>query len=145
MKMMTQNYHAEPEHDLKLYQIVAQMKSAKLSDEFIAATIRAALVYEGIADLVFMWADEKDSKERDEIVADIQELIDDSAPADKNEFSSIKLNDLDAIARQIREFKDALLLKVMEYGGVTKLAELTGIPQPSLSRFFNSNSMPQRI
>lgn len=29
-------------------------------------------------------------------------------------------------------------------GGISKLAELTGIPQPSLSRFFSSNAMPRR-
>lgn len=32
----------------------------------------------------------------------------------------------------------------MEQGGISKLAELTGIPQPSLSRFFNSNAMPRK-
>ena len=32
----------------------------------------------------------------------------------------------------------------MEQGGISKLADLTGIPQPSLSRFFNSNAMPRR-
>ena len=30
-------------------------------------------------------------------------------------------------------------------GGISKLSELTGIPQPSLSRFFYSASMPKRI
>jgi DNA-binding phage protein len=32
----------------------------------------------------------------------------------------------------------------MQRGGISKLSELTGIPQPSLSRFFNSNAMPRR-
>jgi DNA-binding phage protein len=31
-----------------------------------------------------------------------------------------------------------------DLGGITKLAERTGIPQPSLSRFFNSVSMPRK-
>ncbi|NJL26013.1 MAG: helix-turn-helix transcriptional regulator [Calothrix sp. SM1_5_4] len=29
-------------------------------------------------------------------------------------------------------------------GGIKKLAELTGIPQPSLSRFFGGATMPRR-
>ncbi len=145
MNLKLQSIHIEPEHDMKLYQIANQMRSAKLPDEFIAAAIRYALAYEGIADLVFMWATEEDPKERDEIIADIQELMDDCAQSENKELPSIKLNDLDAIAQQIREFKDALLIKVVEQGGISKLAELTGLPQPSLSRFFNSNSMPQRV
>ena len=56
----------------------------------------------------------------------------------------IKFNDLDAIAKNIRAFKDSLYQEVMKNGGISKLAELTGIPQPSLSRFFNSNAMPRR-
>ena len=54
------------------------------------------------------------------------------------------MNDLDAIAKDIRAFKDGLLHIVDQQGGVSHLAELTGIPQPSLSRFFNSNAMPRR-
>jgi len=42
-------------------------------------------------------------------------------------------------------FKDSLLQIVEERGGITQLAEKTGIPQPSLSRFFNSSSMPHRV
>ena len=51
---------------------------------------------------------------------------------------------MDAIAKNIRAFKDSLYQEVMERGGINKLSELTGIPQPSLSRFFNSNAMPRR-
>jgi DNA-binding phage protein len=56
----------------------------------------------------------------------------------------VKFNDLDEIAKDIRGFKDSLLQEVIKRGGISKLAELTGIPQPSLSRFFNSNAMPRR-
>lgn len=59
-------------------------------------------------------------------------------------FYSIKFNDLEAIAKDIRGFKDSLYQEVVKRGGVSKLSELTGIPQPFLSRFFNSNSMPRR-
>lgn len=91
-----------------------------------------------------MWADENDPKEQDEIIADIQEMIDECGQLNKEEYPYIKFNDLDAIAKDIRQFKDALLLIVNERGGISHLSKVTGIPQPSLSRFFNSNSMPHR-
>ena len=56
----------------------------------------------------------------------------------------IKINDLETIAGQIRAFKDSLLEAVNAQGGVTQIAKRTGIPQPSLSRFFNTDAMPQR-
>lgn len=56
----------------------------------------------------------------------------------------IKFNDLDGIGAHVRAFKDSLLEAVNAQGGVTQLAKRAGIPQPSLSRFFNSNAMPQR-
>ncbi len=90
------------------------------------------------------WVEEKNKNERDEIIADIQDLIDDSSEQGVIEKEYIRFNDLDAIAKNIRSFKNSLLSKVMEEGGISKLAQLTGIPQPSLSRFFNTNTMPRR-
>lgn len=58
--------------------------------------------------------------------------------------SHINLNDLDTISQNIRQFKDRLLEVVNEKGGFKFLSEKTGIPQASLSRFFNTESMPQR-
>ena len=78
------------------------------------------------------------------IVADLQDMIDDCAQRDLQEAPYVKFNDLPTIAAQIRAFKDRLRMIVEERGGVTKLAEATGIPQPSLSRFFNSTSRPRR-
>jgi DNA-binding phage protein len=52
--------------------------------------------------------------------------------------------DLDRIASDVRKFKDSLRLLVDERRGIGKLATLTAIPQPSLSRFFASASMPRR-
>jgi len=117
---------------------------AKLSNKFIASAICMALEYEGVADLIVLWSKEIDPKERDEIIADIQELIDDCAVQEKVEPTSIKFNDLDAIAKNIRQFKDSLLSVVDQQGGLKRLAQLTGIPQPSLSRFFNTDAMPRR-
>jgi len=129
---------------VKLFAIAVKMKKTGLADSFIVDAVRTALEFEGVADLMNIWMDEEDKKIRDEIVADIQEMIEECAPKEKSEEIYIKFNDLDAIAQNIRAFKDSLLQMVMERGGISKLSELTTIPQPSLSRFFNSNAMPRR-
>lgn len=131
-------------NDVELFEIAHQMKIALLPDNFISAAVKTALVYEGVADLLKLWRDEVDADERNEIIADIQDLIEDCQQRKKEELPHIKMNDLDAIAKDIRAFKDSLLHLVDQKGGISHLAELTGIPQPSLSRFFNSNSMPRR-
>ncbi|MCB4756259.1 MAG: helix-turn-helix domain-containing protein [Elusimicrobia bacterium] len=120
------------------------MKKKGLPADFITAAVGAAREFEGVYDLMKLWAGESDPKERDEILADIKDMIDDVSQKEKGAGVVIRFNDLDAVAKNIRSFKDSLLEIVMKAGGLTKLAELTNIPQPSLSRFFNSASMPRR-
>lgn len=129
---------------VKLFEIAIKMKKSGLTDKFIDNAVSTALKFEGVADLMRLWMDEDDKKERNEIVADIQDMLDACSQKEKSEEIYIKFNDLDAIAKDIRAFKDSLYQEVMQRGGISKLSELTGIPQPSLSRFFNSNSMPRR-
>ena len=133
-----------PRAEVELYDIAHEMRKAHLSDEFIASAIKIAFQYEGVRDLVKLWRDEKDAKERDEIIADIHDLIDDCTQNQKEKFTLIKMNDLDAISKDIRAFKDSLLNVVNKKGGINRLSKLTKIPQPSLSRFFNSDAMPRR-
>jgi DNA-binding phage protein len=129
---------------IKLIHIVSKMAQSGLADLFIVNALQTAWEYEGVADLMNLWMYEEDNNERDEIVADIQEMIDACSQKEKSEEFYIKFNDLDAIAKNIRAFKDSLLQTVIKHGGINKLSELTGIPQPSLSRFFNSDAMPRR-
>jgi len=136
--------NVDSSEQMKLFNIAVQMKRAGLSELFIVSAVRAALDYEGVSDLMNLWTNEKDQNERDEIIADIQEMIESTAQKEKSEEMYVKFNDLEEIAKNIRGFKDSLYQVVMERGGICKLAELTGIPQPSLSRFFNSNAMPRR-
>ena len=138
------NKNSPSSEQLKLFYIAIKMKKAELSDEFIVSAVQTALEFEGVADLMNLWADEKDGKEKDQIIADIQDMIDTCSQKEKLEEIYIKFNDLDAIAKNIRAFKDSLYQIVMDRGGINKLSGLTGIPQPSLSRFFNSNAMPRR-
>ena len=130
--------------EFELFKIAIEMKKSGLSDAFIVTAVKTALFFEGVADLMDIWNKEKDKKEREEIIADIQDMIDECSQKGKTEELYVKFNDLEAISKDIRAFKDSLLQLVLEQGGITKLSEVTGIPQPSLSRFFNSNSMPQR-
>ena len=128
----------------KLIAIATKMLKAGLRDSFVVNALTTAFSYEGVADLMHLWANEDDSKEKDEIIADIQEIIDACNQNQHSEEIYVSFNDLEKIAKNIRGFKDSLYQMVMERGGISKLAELTGIPQPSLSRFFNSNAMPRR-
>lgn len=137
-------FHLTPEQDISLFSISHKMKQSGLPPEFISMAIRTALQYEGVADLIFLWNDEVADNERDEIISDIQELIDDCNRHEQEEYRYIKLNDLDQVKHNIREFKDGLLKVVNDRGGISALSKLTQIPQPSLSRFFNSNAMPRR-
>ena len=71
------HYHLTPHQQVGLFEIAHFMKEAKLPEEFIVGAICTALEFEGVADLVNLWANESDQAERDEIIADIQDLIDD--------------------------------------------------------------------
>jgi DNA-binding phage protein len=128
-----------------LFKIAIAMQKFGIPDIFIVRAVRAALDYEGIFDLMKLWEDETKTPERKEIIADIQDMIDACYQQNgKSDGPYIKFNDLDAIATNIRAFKDSLLEIVINRGGISHLSELTGIPQPSLSRFFNSGAMPHR-
>ena len=56
----------------------------------------------------------------------------------------MRYNDIDEVKRDVTEFKKCLREEVDRQGGISELARKTGIPQPSLSRFFSSASMPRR-
>lgn len=135
---------AVPNHDLELFEIASLMNKSGLPSDFISLAVRTSMEFEGVYDLMILWRDEDDKKERSEIEADIQDMIDDCAQRERRSAVYIKFNDLEKIAEDIRTFKDNLRLIVDKKGGIKKLSTLTGIPQPSLSRFFGSKSMPRR-
>lgn len=134
------------EQKVKVYEVAAQMKKIGLSAHFISSCVEQALVYEGTHDLMVLWSEASTELERNEIVADLQSEIDIRAEAPKKPVKKpyVKFDDLEAIAKDVIKFKKALRKVVDRHGGITKLAEKSGLPQPSLSRFFNSASMPRR-
>lgn len=129
---------------VELIEIGHKMNQAGLAKPFIAAAVETAFEFEGVYDLMKMWSEEEDTSEQGEIVADIQDLINDCAQKEKIEGVYIRFDDLAAIATNIRGFKDSLRIKIDAVGGIGELSKKTGIPQPSLSRFFNSASIPHR-
>ena len=133
-----------PALKVELIEVGHKMNQSGLQHKFIADAIQTAFEFEGVYNLMKMWADESDQTERDEIVADIQDLIDDCAQRKKIEEVYVRFDDLETIAKDVYNFKDNLRLTVDKHGGIKKLAQLTGIPQPSISRFFGSATMPRR-
>jgi DNA-binding phage protein len=56
----------------------------------------------------------------------------------------IKFDQLGDVASQVVTFKKRLRDLIDRNGGVSSVAQRSGIPQPSLSRLLNSASMPPR-
>ncbi len=130
---------------LKLASIVVAMDQAGLDKDFIVAADGLARSDQGVYDLMAMWVD-ADPAERDEIVADIQDSIDDyaDAPSEPKERPYIRFDQLDDVVQKILKDKTRLRDLVDKHGGVSAVARRCGIPQPSLSRMLNSASMPRR-
>lgn len=133
-----------PDIKMELMEIGIQMHKAGLSNKFVTDAVGTAFEFEGVYDLMKMWAEEEVPAEKEEIVADIQDLINDCTQKEKVEGVYVRFDDLEGIAKNIRGFKDSLRIKVDGLGGIGELSKKTGIPQPSLSRFFNSASIPHR-
>lgn len=134
----------------KMARIINTMSQSGVPDE-VLQTLYHLLVRRnkqdpGLKDLLEMWEEEKNPQERDEILADIEELLEDieNAPKRPEKKPYIRFDDLEEIKKDIRGFKDQLRDLVDRHGGIGELSKKTGMSQPSLSRFFSSNSMPRR-
>jgi hypothetical protein len=130
---------------LKLASIVVAMDKAGIDKDFIVAADALARSDQGVYDLMAMWED-ADPAEQDEIIADIQDSIDDyaDAPSEPTERPYIRFDQLDDVVQKILKDKTRLRDLVDKHGGVSAVARKSGIPQPSLSRMLNSASMPRR-
>jgi hypothetical protein len=93
-----------------------------------------------------MWSGESDAAEHDEIVADLQELIDDYAESHSTpeEKPYVSYEKLDEVATNVVAHKKRLRDLIDRSGGAGKVEAASGIPQPSLSRMLNSVSMLRR-
>jgi DNA-binding phage protein len=140
-------FKTTPEQVINLAGIVTEMNRNGLSRDFIVEASELARSDQGVFDLMSLWLDAgEDPGARSEIVADIQESIDDyqDAPQAPVKKPYVGYSTLDALVTEILKEKAKLRLLVDRHGGVSAVAQKSGIPQPSLSRMLNSASMPRR-
>ncbi len=140
-------FQTTPEQVMNLASIVLEMKAAGVEPTFIVRAFELARADQGVYDLMEMWvAANGDAKERDEILADLQDSVDDyqDAPTEPLKKPYIKFDKLGDVTSQVVAFKKRLRDLIDRNGGVSSVAQKSGIPQPSLSRMLNSASMPRR-
>lgn len=139
-------FKTTPKQVMKLASIMVEMKEAGLAQNFIVEASELARNDQGVFDLMALWHGTKDDSEKDEIVADIQESLDDyrDAPPAPLKKPYIKFEKLGDVAQEVMAKKAKLRDIIDRHGGVSAVAQKTGIPQPSLSRMLNSPSMPRR-
>ena len=131
--------HYEDSNDsLHVLDILNEMRHAGLETAFIFSLMEYCQKYEGLRDLMEMWFTESVSKERDKIIADLQESLEDIQDFTEKpiERPTLSISDFEGIKNDIAQFKQFLREEVDRQGGISELARKTGIPQPSLSRFF---------
>ena len=140
-------FKTSPEEVLALASIMVEMKNAGLDPEFIVKASELGRTDQGIYDLMALWMDAPgDPAERDEIIADLQESMNDYAEAPQEPLRKpyIKFDQLDDVARRVMAEKAKLRQLIDKHGGVSAVAQKSGIPQPSLSRMLSSPSIPRR-
>lgn len=126
--------------------ILNEMRHQGLESTFICSLMENCQRFAGLSALMEMWFEETDAKEKDKIIADLQESLDDieNAPQKPEDRPYLRFDDLQEIKNDVIAFKQRLRAEVDRQGGVSNLARKSGIPQASLSRFFASSSMPRR-
>lgn len=138
-------FKTTPEQVMALASIMVEMGAAGLDQEFIVTASELARTDQGVFDLMALWKG-SNPEERDEIVADIQESVDDyqDAPQSPVKKPYIDFDKLGDVAAEVLVKKEKLRDIIDQHGGVSAVAKKAGIPQPSLSRMLNSPSMPRK-
>lgn len=144
MSVLLEENKVKSEEKNEIISILKDLIEHGYSNVFIYDCFIYSRKHESMYELLQIWNQSNDNKEKDEIIIHLQDMIDDCQFVPKGPIE-IDLNDMDNITKNLREFKDKLLIIVNEKGGIKFLSEKTGIPQPSLSRFFNTYSIPQRV
>lgn len=101
--------------------------------------------HRGVFELMALWSEADNDADRDAAVADLHDLLEDlSHKGPPTEKPKIKPGELPKLIDGIKTYKAKLRNLIDSRGGITKVSELCGIPQPSLSRMLNSASMPRK-
>ena len=69
-------FQTTAEQKIRVYEIASNMEKSGLAKTFIVSTVEIASESEAIYDLMELWDSEEIDTERDEILADLQEAID---------------------------------------------------------------------
>lgn len=126
------------------------MAEAGIPAGFIAEAVKFGEVDQGFFNLIQLWSEaEDDPEEREELLFAMQEELDEEqdlatgAPPVFN--TKLDCDKLDNVIPNVIAFK-AKLKDIIDrdHGGVTQAAAKIGMPQPSLSRFLNSSTIPRR-
>ena len=129
----------------RAFQIALEMRQAGESEAFALKAAELAGEWEGVFDLMVLWREADTNDDKEETIIALQETIDDIEHTPRRQdLPKIPYEHLDAVKDEVLAFKAELRKKVDQWGGISRLARETGIPQPSLSRFFNSPSLPRR-
>jgi DNA-binding phage protein len=140
-------FSTTPKQIQALPAIVRAMEHAGLHPNFIRDASELARVCEGTFDLMLLWSElEAHPAERDEVIADIQDSIDDvrDAPPVPVHIELLRLDQLDEVLASVVAGKAKLRALIDQHGGVSTVAQQTEIPEPSLNRMLNSGAMARR-
>jgi len=90
-----------------------------------------------------MWRDETDRAEKNEIEADLQEILDN---LDQKGITYLPLDctKIDELLEKIIAFKKDLRLQVEAWGGVNKLANAMQVPVPYIERVLSNGAEPKQ-
>src|SRR5689334_13521189 len=96
-----------PGKDLHILDILNEMRNQCIPATFIYSLMESCQRYEGIRDLMQMWFEEMDAKEKDKIITDLQECLNDIAdlPQKSEERPYLRYHDLDKVKNDVLEFK----------------------------------------
>ncbi len=123
-----------------LVPIGIQMVGSGLDWRFVNRVVALALQGNGADSLVEMGAEATSQEDRDAVVADLYELLEDVAsPADHG----VEQRDTEALLSDRQREKAHLRALIEAHGGVSAVARAASIPQPSLSRMLASLSEPR--
>lgn len=140
-------FTTDPKNYGTIFEIAALMIKSGLPSKFVNRVQEHAKEFDGSFNLMVMWNQETEQEERNEIIADLQEAIDDDDSHHDNVPKirpKINFDNLENIANNIVNFKKKLRNVIDQRSSIREVSEKTGIPQASLYRFFNSASMPRK-
>src|SRR6202042_678062 len=100
----------ERQNGFRIAKIAIAMKAHSLPEPFVSQSMALALQNEGAFDLMELWLESSSEQNRGEIIADLQDLLDDYAetPTGPVIKPKVEFKDLDRVVSQIIEHKDRL-------------------------------------